>query len=493
MALTLTIAGENFLPQYKTGGAVITERLQNKSNSMEIQVVKKSGQSTPKQGAELILKDDSRFLFGGFITQVTPTESGKGYFFTYSLEVTDYSHLLGNKVAQTAYENSTVKEIVEDLMEKYVDSAYNFDTSNVSTGEEIGLITFDHINLRRCFEKIAKRTGRVWWVDYERNLHFKSVQDDVAPEDIRDSDASNHKDLQIIYDTTQVRNSVIVIGSDSGQEAETSNVQTFEGDGETRSWSLDDKPSTVVHIKVNGDSKQFSLDVNERDTDYFTYSFSGASFRLTDSQTTPEAGDTIEIEYYPSIPIIVRKLDKDSIDFFKKLEGGDGEHQYTLKDSSIGSKESAFERAQQELDDFAYPLVNGYFTTDSSMLQAGSVFKTGQRLTVNSPSWGIDNDSAFTIQEVKVELKEDGNDIIYQYKVRFGGKLVGVQEFLEHLAQEGESTSEASEIKTLFVTSDTVVLADGNLSRLNETPPYEYGSDSVQGNPQGRWNLSEWS
>ncbi len=122
-----------------------------------------------------------------------------------------------------------------------------------------------------------------------------------------------------------MRNAVTVIGSDDGEQSATTVAETFTGDGETRAWELDDKPSSISSITINGVSKQFSLDLNERDTDVFVYSFSGQSFRLTDAQTTPTGGDTIVITYYPRIPIIVEKEDIDSIAFFAAKDGGHGE------------------------------------------------------------------------------------------------------------------------------------------------------------------------
>lgn len=497
MAKTLTIAGVDFLPQYKTNSAYIRELIQNKSSvmNMQIVVIPANGDSVPLQGSEIIFKDGARFLFGGYITRVKPTEIGEGQMFIYDIEASDYSWIFNNKVARRTYTNQTLEYIVEDLLDTYLDAGYGFTDTNVAVGPTIQSITFDHVSLRKCFEKLQKLTGYIWYVDYEKNVYFTTTTAEAAPEDIRET-TDNFEDVSIAYDTSQVRNSVIVIGSPDGQQSAETTVETFYGDGETRAWELQAKPSNVISIKLNTVSQQFSLDVNERDTDYFVYSFSGQSFRLTDAQTTPVGGgtpDEIEITYNPRVPIIVLEQDGPSIDFFSDLDGGDGLFELTIKDSSITTQEEATDRALRELEEFAMPLVNGEFRTRTSLLGASSIFAPGQYLTVNLPTHGISTDSAFLIQEVNIELVEDEGTgtTEYKYTVRFGGKLVGVQEFLESLASEEGDISDSDVVITIESVSDGFDLDDAGAAASHTlyTPPFEYGA---AGSPQAVWNMSEW-
>jgi hypothetical protein len=492
MAKTLTISGANFLPQYVTNSARIRETVQNKSNVMTLDIVVHPDEDAPGEGSEVIFKDGSRFLFAGYISRITPEETGEGQLFKYDVEASDYSYILNNKIARRSYESDTLVDIVTDLMDTYVDAAYGFDLTNVATGPTISSITFDHISIRKCFEKLQKLTGYVWYVDYEKNLFFHAPSATAAPETITDS-SDNFEEISIALDTSQVRNSVIVIGSENGEQDSNTTTETFTGDGATRSWELAAKPSQVVSIKINTVTKQFSLDVNERDTDVFVYSFSGQSFRLTDAQTTPVGGgtpDSIEIIYYGRIPIITKEIDPVSIAYFAARDGGDGTYEYTLKEASISSKEEATERALQELAEFADPLVNAQFRTRTSLLDPGSVFTPGQVLTVNLPTHGIDDDTAFLIQEVTITMVEDATgDTEYLYNVRFGGKMVGVQEFLESLAAEEGDVTDAELILTIESTSDSFITDDDPPTNALYTPPFEYGGG---GSPQGRWNLSEW-
>ena len=456
---------------------------------MNLNFTVKPGQNTPREGSEIIFKDGSRFLFGGYISRIQPEEVGEGQLFIYAIEASDYSYIFNNKVAARAYTNQTLAYIVADLMGTYVDASYGFTVTNVATGPMIDSITFDHISIRKCLEKLQKLTGYVWLVDYQKNLYFQLPSADAAPEQITDSSA-NFQDISIAYDTSQVRNSVTVIGSDDGEQSATTVAETFTGDGETRAWELNDKPSSVLSIQLNGVTKQFSLDVNERDTDVFVYSFSGSSLRLTDAQPTPTGSDTVVITYYPRIPIIAQSEDAASIAFFAAKDGGDGVYQYTVKETSVTSKASAAVRAVQELDEFSMPLVNGQFTTRTSLLSGGSIFMAGQYLTVNLPTYDIDTDSAFLIQEVNVTLEENSGATEYIYQVRFGGKLTGVREFLESLASETSEVQDVTQILTLKQIADAAAVVDDTPTHANFTPPFQYGP---AGSPQGVWGLSEWS
>lgn len=487
--ISLVVAGVDFTDSYVTGSPRIREVIQNKSGVMYIDLAIKQGQSVPLQGAEIVFRDILRKRFAGFITRITPAESGKGAFFTYRVEASDYSFIFGNKIVKRAYQNKTLGYIVNDIMTRDVGAVYGFNLTNVATGPTITSIAFDHVSVRKAFEKLSKLTGYVWNVDYDKNLYFNAPTALPAPEAIRDV-TTNLTEVNIAYDTSQVRNKVIVIGSENGEESLSPTSEVFIGNEQTRSWELSDKPSNIISIKLNGVPQQYSLDLNERESDIFVYSFSDKRISVTFSQPTPSSSDTILVEYYPRLPIIAVAQDDESIAFFKALDGGNGIWDYTLKEPSIGSKQEAADRARKELDQFADPLVKGVFKTRTSLLSNGTIFEVGQALTVNLPTYGINTDTTFLIQEINTEMVETQDRIEYQYTIRFGGRLAGVQEFLESLASESEESTNEADIKTIELLTDEATVGDSGLSMIKQTPPFKYGPSA---GPTGRFNVSEWS
>lgn len=493
---TLTFAGVDYLPYYKSNTVKIKEKLR-KTNVMNLEVVTKAIAQAPQEGSEVIYIDGTsgtRYLFGGYITKVTTVETGKGDLFNFAVEVSDYSYIFGDKEASRAYSNKTLNEIVVDLIADFMDAGYGFTTTNVDTGPVIDSILFDHLSLNKCFEKLSKLTGYVWWVDYQKNIYFKLpvATVDPAPETITDASA-NVESINISYDATQVRNSITVIGSIDGVDSLDLITESFVGDGETTSWQIDEYPSSVVSIKVNGVTQQFSLDLNERDTDQMLYSYSGKNFRVGIAGVTPAIADTIVIEYYPKLPVIEQVTDPASIAFFAALDGGDGVKEYTIKEPSITSIAEANARGKQELEEYSMPLVDGKIVTRSGLLTAGSVFRPGQMLTLNIPSQGLATDTAFLIQEVGITLNEDGTNTEYSYEITFGGKVIGVGEFLEYLAAQssaGTEVSDSDQILTIEHVTDQMEFSDSDvaISIAKQTPPYKYKT----GSPQGVWGLSEW-
>jgi len=505
MALTLTIGGSNFLPQYKTGSAQITEQLQNRGNTLRLQLTKKTSQSSPSEGEEIIFKDGSRFLFGGFISRVQPQEVGEGQLFIYDIEATDYTYIPINKSAQITYQNQTLQYIVEDLVSQYVDAGYGITTTNVAVGPTINTIAFNHISLRKAFEKLSAVTGYEWYIDYEKDLHFKAPDSVNAPEQITDTSA-NFVDISISVDVSQLRNSIVVKGG--REETALYFQQIIVADGEAREWLLREKPTDFEYLKLNTVTQDVGVDPIDEDTGFdFMFNYQEKFIRCTDTTTTPADLDEIEVSYKYEVPVIVKVKNASSVTAMAAIEGGDGLHEYVITDTAIKSKAEARARALKELDQYANPLVNADFSTRTGLLQAGSYFKAGQILTVNLPTWGILVDTQYLIQSVITTMVEDGTSIEYTYNVRFGGRLLNATSFLESLAGQENVVLASEEIDRIEVIAEEIVITE-DISRdpltvnISEslsiaeaiaedivTPPFEYGPG---GNPQGVWNASEW-
>lgn len=512
--LTLTIGGANFLPQYKTGSAKITAQIQNKGDTLEMTIIKKSAQSAPQVGQEIIFKDGSRFLFGGFVTKITPTEFGVGQLIEYVVEATDYTYLLVNKYAQSSYASKTLAYIVADLLTNYMDAGYGLTSTGVATGPTVATVAFNHISLRQCFENLAKITGFIWWVGYDKNIYFIDPAAAVAaPEQITDA-IKNHESISIVVDAAQVRNDIVILG---GVAESNSYQQVFVGDGQAREWILLYPVTTMTSIELNVGGAGYvskAVGVDPKDSDAgndFMYSPTRGSIRCTATTTTPAAGGTptlVRVTFTYPLPVLTEVQSAPSILAMKALEGGDGIHSYTINDSTILSLGQAQQRALKELDAFANPTLSGEFITRTGLLSAGSYFSPGQALTVNLPVWGISVNTVYIIQKVVTTLDESGSAIEYHYDVTFGGRLLGVVDFLQALASPEEpldTSGEIQKIKALaeVVTitetitrnnnvknvTDTVTIAE-SISKTNVTPPFKWGVNATAN--KGIWGKSEW-
>ncbi len=509
--LTLTIGGVNFLPQYKSGSAKITSQVQNQGDTCDLTIVQRSGQNPPIVGQELIFKDGSRFLFGGFISKITPTETGIGQLIEYVVETTDYTYLLINKNAQQQYASESLHDIVADLLTQYVAAGYGLSASGVSTGPTITTVAFNHISLRQCFENLAKITGFIWYVGYDKVVHFYDPNiAPAAPELITDA-LSNHMSMAITVDATQVRNDITILG---GTQESNPYQQVILGDANAREWILLYPVTTMTSIEEDTGSgyvsKAFGVDPKDDEAgNDFMYSPSRGSIRATATTTTPGATNKIRVTYTYPLDVLTEVQDAASILAMKALEGGDGIHSYTINDTTILSLDQAQQRALQELDQFANPTLSGEFFTRTGLLQAGSYFIPGQALTVNLPSWGIASNTVYLIQKVVTTLDESGSAIEYTYDVIFGGRLLGVIDFLQALASPEEPLDNSGEVQKIHLISEIVTFAESitknnnvknitetvtfaeSLSKANVTPPFKWGVNGTAN--KGVWGKSEWA
>jgi len=512
MAISVTIGGKDFTGQYQTGSIVVSEQLANKANTLSIAIIKKPGEDAPQEGEEIVVKDGTRILFGGYISKSDPEETGKGQLMKYKIEGTDYTYIPINKNAQKVYHDQTLKQIVEDLVSLYIDSGYGITTNNVEIGPTITTIAFDHIPLRKCFEKLQKLTGYVWWIDYEKDIHFVSKQTESAPEKIT-SDSQNFTRVKITRDTSQVRNSIVVQGGQ--QESSSSFGQVWEADGVEREWILRSPPATMVSIEIDDGSgytsKSFGVDPLDEDADYyFMFNFQEKYVRMAEQEATPAAGTKIRATYYYYIPIIVQVKGATSIDAMKALEGGDGVHDYTITDTSIESKVEAREKALEEIREYGNPTVKGQINTHSLLLQSGSVFKSGQALTINLPEWGINENTVFLIQKVEITPFESEGEIYYNYNITFGGRLMGLMELLQSKASEEKIIQGKQEIDRIEAFAERIDVGESiardaylhefaetiNISELFEqhtvTPPWKWEEQTSQP-VNTRWDNFEWA
>lgn len=488
MALTLTIASQNFLPQYVNGSAKITKQTDSKANTMQMRIKRTGVQLEPYEGQELVFKDGARFLHAGYISKVEKEERGKGSVFYYNLEVSNYVYIFNNKLIAKNYQAMSLRDIVLDVLDRAVSPSYGILDTGVQEGPIIPTVTFNHISVRKAFEKLAKLTGYVWWVDDAKVLHFIEQTSEAAPESITDT-SNNYESISISYDVSQVRNTIVIQGG--GEITDLPYTQTFVADGEAREWILMEKPKQTVSITIGGAAQTFDADyLNPDNSSQVLVSYQEKRVKLSSNEATPTAGTLIEVVYYYEEPIITKLIDQDSIDYMKALEGGDGVHDYAINDNTISSLAEARDRALQEFEEWAYPLIDGMFVTRTSLLGAGHYFEPGQILSVNLPTWGISTTRQYLIRQVLIDIYEQNGTPEYRYTVHFGGKLLGIIDVLEQVIQPAEIEAVGEDVQTIHAMQETINIGE-SVTKTKVTPPYKYGPSGV--GTVGKWNLSEWA
>lgn len=501
------------MPRYVTGTAQITSQIQNQGDTLDITLNIKKGQTPPTAGQEIIFKDGSRTLFGGFITKMTPTEIGAGELISFAIEATDYTYILINKTVQGAYTDWTLYEIVTDIITNDIDSRYGISYAGVSAISPpiLSTVTFNHTTIRQAFETLAKLTGCIWWMGYDKVVYFISpTQALPAPEQITDTSKNWIEGMQISVDVTQVKNDIVVLGGTSESAAYT---QEIKCDGVAREWVLLYPVQTMQEVDLDSGSgyvtKTFGVDPVDDETLYYSvYSPTRGSIRVGSGTTTPASGYKIKVKYTYPVPIITEVKDATSIIAMQALEGGDGIHKDTISDPTITSQDQAVIQALTELLAFSFPILSGEFQTRTGLLTKPGFFAAGQAITVYLPSWGISGSTVYIVQKIVTTLAESGSSIEYFYDITFGGRLIGVLDFLQALAEPQTPMDTSGLLQKVLSLADVVTTAEtitqnGNEKTDNETvttaetiamalftPPYKWQTDP--GATTAYWNLAQW-
>lgn len=424
MAFVLNINSVDLSGQLVPKSLKITDVIDSKVNTCKFQLEKLSSETKPEEGQEIVITKDSVKMFAGFITSCREAEIGEADLLIYNITAIDYSHYLQRKKVAENYQDKTLKQIVEDIVSNYVDSSVT--TNNVDTGPTIASINFSYIHPLACFEKLARVTNYSWYIDYDKDIHFFRVENNPAPEQLTEN-SLNWRDLVVTPDISQLRNRVYVRG---GNYLSTEQTQSFEADGEEDTWWLKAKPKNLT-IKEDTVSKTIGIE-NLQDEGSYDYMMNYQEKSIRRVAGKPSSGTVIECKFKYYIRVLVECLEDTSIDAMKALNlGGDGIYDHFINDDSILTKEEARKRAQADLADYSDPLIEGQFETTTSALESGSIFRSGQLLTINIDSRSLNN--TYVIQKVVTKSINEDN---YIYEIHFGGRLLGLVDFLKNIAEK---------------------------------------------------------
>ncbi len=476
MAYSITIAGVDRTDDVIASSVQIDDQINDKSNTCSFALIDRGGDGTPATDDEIIITlADSTILFGGYIVTVKMGKKKSGTVLC-QISCVDYTYILDRNLAHISYQNKTDAYIINDLVSRYCTSL-GVTTVNVVTGVTINSIKFNYVQLSQALRKIAQLTGRNWYIDYSKDIHYFPLTTAVAPFNI--TSASNaFTDLQISKDTSQLKNRVYVRG---GTKLSDPTTYSVKGDGAARQFPLPDKPHNVS-LTVNGVTK--TLGVKNLDTSGYDWylNFQEKYVEQDSGGTVLATTDTLVLTYTYDIPILVAVEDTASI-------LANGVKEFAIFDKSIDTTQAARDRASAELTDYANDVIEGSFTT----LTTG--FRSGQYININLSEYGINDD--YIVQKVVARTMGAG---VYSYQVYIASsKTLGIIRFLIELLEANKNLIELddSEVIDELVQIQDSLLSDSLTDALtiDSTGPYfTWCTDSLDATPitRARWELFQW-
>lgn len=458
---------------------IIQDAINDKVNSCRFELIDRSGNGIPSTDQEIVITmPDSSIIFGGYVVSSRLKKQKDGVVVA-NVNCVDYTRLLDSNLVHKSYEDMTDKAIIEDIIQTYCGD-FDITSTNVIEGVTIDQISFNYLQPSQCFRQICDLTGRNWYIDYSKDVHYFALTQETAPFDI-DSSETEYINLTIDKDASQLKNRVYVRGG-----TKLSDFTTYQeaGDGEKVKFVLPDKPHSVT-VEVNRSGAGFveeTVGIKNIDVSGYEWylNFQEKYLEQDSGESVLTSSDVLKVTYKYDIPILVAVEDTDSIE-------ASGQKEFAIFDKSITTTQAARDRATAELTDYADNIIEGSFETYTTG------FTSGQYININLTEYGINDD--YIIQRVIARSFGAGN---FVYTVELASaKTMGIIRFLIELLEANKNLIELDTdevVDELFQVTDSL-LSDSLLDSLviDSAGPYRtWATDSDTSDTRARWNLFQW-
>jgi hypothetical protein len=414
---------------------------------------------------EVELWVDGTKVFGGLVSSIKAMTRGNRNVY-WQVEAMDYTIELNRVLITERYEDMTANAIIADLISQLNEEADDtFTTTNVDAPTTITSISFNRLSVRQCIEKIASLLNYYWYVDYDRDIHFFAMSDEVAPFALTDSNGNYLYD-SLVYEENldQLRNVVLL----EGAEIEgTTREEVYRATDNQKAFPLANKFASLPTVKINGSSVTVGIDFITADTAMsVAWNYNQKYLRFISELNSTQ---TVLVSGIPLYPLIVQLQDSTSISLY-------GVYQFTKKDRTVRTRDEAVELANAQLDAYATPTVTGSFKTYTAGLKAGQV------ISIQSDVMGLND---FYLID-RVSLTIDAVDRVI-YNVSFVSvKTQGIVSVLQGLLTPQELTEGEQEQILSFAQVSTSFSATGEVTDTTVTSdPYVYDT--------AKWNMSVWA
>ncbi len=480
MAYNITINAVDRTTDVLVSTISIEDVINDKQNTCKFKLVDRSSTGAPENDQEItITLDDGTKIFGGYVVAVAMTSVKQTGLVVYAVNCVDYVRLFNRNLVHRTYEDMTDEEIIDDIVATYC-PGFGITTTNVIAGVTIDQISFNYLQPSQCMRIICDLTGRNWYIDYNKDIHYFPLTTTAAPFNI-DSSNDDYIDLKLSKDANQLKNRVYVRG---GTKLSDPTTYVSAGDGQKRVFVLPEKPHDVtVQVDRGGGYLTETVGIKNIDTSGFDWylNFQEKYLEQDSGEAILTTAHNVKVTYSYDIPILVALENTASI-----LESG--QHEFAIFDKSIKTTQAARDRASAELVDYANSIIEGSFKTHT----AG--FISGQYININLSAYDINDD--YLVQKVTAQAQGAGK-FIYTVDIA-SAKTMGIIRFLIELLEANKNLIELDDnevVDELFNITDNL-LSDSLLDSLtmDSAGPYRtWCLDSLTAtSTRAVWDLFEW-
>ena len=237
----------------------------------------------------------------------------------------------------------------------------------------------------------------------------------------------------------------------------------WKADGAARTWVLPWVPHEAS-IEVGEEPYIVGIENVDEDRDVdFLINEKDKYIRCSRRILTPIEGITMSLTGRQDIDVITMVEDYDSQQAIAAIQGGDGVYEHVINDDSLTTIQAAEAAGYADLREHANPRVKGSFETEVPGWQPG------QLVTINLPDRGVTG--TFLVQRVSISPTW-ANPSIWTYRVEYGGRLLGIADFLKALvsAQQKKKKNETAIMHKFVYTAERFEVTDELVTAQRELP-----------------------
>ncbi len=414
-ALTLTIGGVDRSSMLQKGSLQIADEAQNRS-TCRFALVDTAGVYRPTTGVEVRITDaDGNTVFGGSVEKPRRSKRRKGGALATDVTCVDYNQIADRHIVARSYVGQTAGYIVRDIVANdlagegiaVVGSSISVTGSQIGVSEigtaVIGAIrhtgvqdgpvideaTFVYEKASAAFDALAELVGFYWNIGYDKVLTFAPPEQVQAPfaivegsDDVDADRRSNFRDLVVEESREQYRNRQYLR---AGTGETDPRVESFKGDGATKSFLLSFPAHTEPVVTVNGVPKSVGIQGVETGQDWY-WNKGESELTQDDAAAALTSADTLAATYTGEYPLIVVSSNDNAIAARAAVEGGSGVYEEIIDDESLDTVDLANDKAAALLRRYGRIPERIDFQTDTTGLRAG------QLVSILSPDNGVDGD-----------------------------------------------------------------------------------------------------
>jgi len=335
MSLITTVGGIDVSNLIKLSSIEITDEL-NQINTLKF---KMSGTASdrPEIGEEVIMTYNGNRIFAGTIDDITEREYGGKLL--WEIECVDYNQLCNRFLVIESYRDLTAGQIVRNIINNFMPNE-GVTVNNVEDGPTVVEAIFNYETVAKALDRLSDKTGYVWYIDYNKDMHFHDRSTNSAPISITDENKYAYN-FQVHKTREEFRNAQYIR---AGKDKTDTRTEYFVGDGKRQTFTVKFPIAEEPIVKVNDQIKTVGIRGAETGYDWY-WNEEEKEITQDDNGTPLTETDVLSVTYKGLFPIVVAAEKGQAIEERKAVEGGSGRY-YDIQDMpNIKNSEAALEEA----------------------------------------------------------------------------------------------------------------------------------------------------